>query len=152
VRFCPTDVDTILPNSVVNRSATLLVAIALSEACLWLPVVQHGVRTLGDRALNSHTLQSEMTALLNEKAVLAEHPAAPSLYAFMPQSVSHKFMAGLDQRTGPQERRGAAFKAAPEVKKLLRSRAGDDTNSSTANAGGKARKDITEKALAGKAF
>jgi hypothetical protein len=52
---------------------------------LWLPVVQHGVRTLGDRALNSHTLQSEITALLNEKAAHAEHLVAPSLYAFVPQ-------------------------------------------------------------------
>ncbi len=66
-----------LTGCVVDSSATLLVAIALSEACLWLPVVQHGIRTLGDRALNSHTLQSEITALLNERAVHAEHLVAP---------------------------------------------------------------------------
>lgn len=122
-------------------------AIALSEGCSWLPVVQHGVRTLGDRALNSHTLQSEMTALLNEKAVLAEHLVAPSLYAFMPQSVSHKFMAGLDQRTGPEERGGLVFKAAPEVMKLLRSRAGDHAGNPAAN-GSRALKQVTEKTMA----
>ena len=136
-----------LTDSVVNRSATLLVAITLSEACLWLPVVQHGVRTLGDRALNSHTLQSEMTALLNEKAALVEHLAAPSLYTFMPQSVSHRFMAGLDQRTGPEERRGLVFKTAPEPKKLLRSRAGDHA-SSPATDSLRPLKHVTEKSLA----
>jgi DNA-binding NtrC family response regulator len=101
-----------LTGCVVDSSATLLVAIALSEACLWLPVVQHGVRTLGDRALNSHTLQSEITALLNEKAMHAEHLVAPSLYAFVPQSASHRLVAGFDQRTGPEERRGFVFKTA----------------------------------------
>jgi CheY-like chemotaxis protein len=133
-----------LTDSVVNRSSTLLVAITLSEACLWLPVVQHGVRTLGDRALNAHTLQSEMTALLNEKAALVEHLAAPSLYAFMPQSVAHRFMAGLDQRTGPEERRGLVFKGAPEAKKLPRARAGDRASRPAAD-GSTPLKDGTEK-------
>jgi hypothetical protein len=103
-----------LTGCVVDSSATLLVAIALSEACLWLPVVQHGIRTLGDRALNSHTLQSEIAALSNEKAVHAEHLVAPSLYAFVPESASHRLMAGLDQRMSPQERRRFVFKTAAE--------------------------------------
>jgi hypothetical protein len=121
-----------LTGCVVDRSATLLVAIALSEACLWLPVVQHGVRTLGDRALNSHTLQSEITALLNEKAVHAEHLVAPSLYAFVPESASYRLMVGLDQRTGPQERRAFVFKTAAEPKKSLWTGPRDDAASWTA--------------------
>jgi hypothetical protein len=39
-------------------------------------------------------LQSEITALLNEKAVHAEHLVAPSPYAFVPESESHLLMAG----------------------------------------------------------
>src|SRR5580658_9761906 len=93
-----------LTGCVVDRSATLLVAIALSETCLWLPVVQHGVRTLGDRALNSHSLHSEMMELLNKKLVPAEHPVASARHDFVP--ASHRSMAGIDQRTGPEERRG----------------------------------------------
>ena len=95
-----------LTNCVVNHSATLLISIALSESCLWLPVVQHGVRTLGERALNSFTLQSEITALLNEKATGTAVPFARAVQRFMPESAAHKLMGGLDRRTGPEERRG----------------------------------------------
>ena len=95
-----------LTNCVVNHSATLLISIALSETCLWLPVVQHGVRTLGERALNSFTLQSEITALLNEVTTGAAVPFARAVQGFMPESAAHRFMDGLDRRTGPEERRG----------------------------------------------
>ena len=100
-----------LTNYVVSHSATLLIAVALSETCLWLPVVQHGVRTLGERALNSFALQSEITALLNEKATGAAAPFAGAVQGFMPESASHRLMAGLDQRTGPEERRGLSVRS-----------------------------------------
>ena len=97
-----------LTNSVVNHSATLLISVALSETCLWLPVVQHGVRTLGERALNSFTLQSEITALLNEKTSGEGVPFARAVHGFMPESAAHRLMGGQDRRTGPEERRGWA--------------------------------------------
>jgi len=99
-----------LTNCVVNHSATLLISIALSETCLWLPVVQHGVRTLGERALNSFTLQSEITALLNEVTTGAAVPFARAVQAFMPESAAHRLMDGLDRRTGPEERRGLTLR------------------------------------------
>jgi CheY-like chemotaxis protein len=134
-----------LTDSVVNHSATLLVAIALSETCLWLPVVQHGVRTLGDRALNSHSLHSEMMELLNKKLVPAEHPVASARHDFVP--ASHRSMAGIDQRTGPEERRGLVFKTAPEEENLLPLRADNHARSRAAD-GSSPVKRVTRKSLA----
>jgi HSP20 family molecular chaperone IbpA len=57
-------------------------------------------------------------------------------------------MAGLDQRIGPEERRGFVFKTAAQPKKSLRTRLGDDAASLTAAAGQKPRKRIAEKAKA----
>jgi DNA-binding NtrC family response regulator len=54
-----------LTDSVLELGGTLFVSIALSEASLWLPVVQRGMLTLGDRALNSSTLQLEVREALS---------------------------------------------------------------------------------------
>lgn len=43
---------------------TLIVAIALSESCLWLPVVEKGERVLGTRALNSEQFEREAEKIL----------------------------------------------------------------------------------------
>jgi hypothetical protein len=139
-----------LTDSVVKRSCNLLVAIALSETCLWLPVVQHGIRTLGDRALNSHNLQSEITELLNENVALAEHLVAPSLHVFVPELASHRSIVGIDRRTGPEERRGIVFKAAPAPKKLPRSQLSDQPISSPSE-GSRPRKRTSENTLTAKA-
>jgi hypothetical protein len=108
-----------LTNCVANHSATLLISIALSEACLWLPVVQHGVRTLGERALNSFTLQSEITALLNEKTTGAAAPFARAVHGFMPESAAHRLMGGLDRRTGPEERRGLSVRSSSGTDRIV---------------------------------
>jgi len=107
-----------LTNCVVSHSATLLISIALSETCLWLPVVQHGARTLGERALNSFTLQSEITALLNEKTTGAAVPFARAVHGFMPESAAHRLMVGLDRRTGPEERRGLMVRGGATPDKI----------------------------------
>jgi hypothetical protein len=50
---------------VVTRNwGTLLVGVALSESCLWLPVVERGANVLGKRALNANMLESELSMLL----------------------------------------------------------------------------------------
>jgi hypothetical protein len=54
---------------IARRSGTLIVAIALSESCLWLPVVEQGERVLGRRALNPEQLEREL-----EKILLASDP------------------------------------------------------------------------------
>jgi hypothetical protein len=50
---------------VTQQGGTLLVSVALSESCLWLPVVEWGVKVLGNRALNAAMLESEAEMLLS---------------------------------------------------------------------------------------
>ena len=52
---------------VIGRAGTLIVGVALSESCLWLPVVEQGARVLGSRALNAHMLESEMEMLIGAR-------------------------------------------------------------------------------------
>ncbi len=90
-----------LSNSVLELRGTLLVSIALSEATLWLPVVQRGKRTLGDRALNASTLQLEVREALTATAgtqpssmarkaptCISDRPARLSILAMDRRSVS----------------------------------------------------------------
>ncbi len=58
-----------LADSVTRHKRTLLVGVALSESCLWLPVVERGVGVLGRRALNSQMLETEMEKLLRASAL-----------------------------------------------------------------------------------
>lgn len=53
-----------LMSNLLRRGASLLVGIELSESCLWLPVLDHGKKTLGSRALNARLLESEMESIL----------------------------------------------------------------------------------------
>jgi hypothetical protein len=53
-----------LAGIVARQSGTLFIAVALSETCLWLPVVERGVRALGKRALNPSMLEFELAKLL----------------------------------------------------------------------------------------
>ena len=57
-----------LTDAVVRRSNTLLIAISLSETCLWLPAVERGVRVLGERAVPADFLEQELEAVLSERA------------------------------------------------------------------------------------
>jgi|SRR5690348_14149831 len=52
---------------IARRSGTLIVAIALSESCLWLPVVEQGKRVLGMRALNAEHLEREAEKILRAR-------------------------------------------------------------------------------------
>jgi DNA-binding NtrC family response regulator len=56
-----------LRDTVIKRAGSLFVAILLSESCLWLPVAERGVRTLGECALDPHTLEEEIEGLLSER-------------------------------------------------------------------------------------
>jgi hypothetical protein len=58
-----------LADAVTQHSRTLLVGVALSESCLWLPVVERGVGVLGRRALNAQMLESEMEKLMRASAL-----------------------------------------------------------------------------------
>jgi DNA-binding NtrC family response regulator len=57
-----------LTDAVVRRSNTLLIAISLSESCLWLPAVERGARVLGERAVPAEFLEQELEAVLAERA------------------------------------------------------------------------------------
>jgi hypothetical protein len=50
---------------VTRQLGTLMVGVALSESCLWLPVVDRGTDVLGKRALNASVIEAEAEAILS---------------------------------------------------------------------------------------
>lgn len=79
---------------IARRSGTLIVAIALSESCLWLPVVEKGERVLGTRALNSEQLEREA-----EKILRASDPK--HLRTLAPEVHPQPRRAGVPRRKSP---------------------------------------------------
>lgn len=53
-----------LAEAMRRRSGSLIVGVALSESCLWLPVIERGVSVLGKRAFNPAMLEMELDRLL----------------------------------------------------------------------------------------
>lgn len=53
-----------LAETMRRHSGTLIVGIALSESCLWLPVIERGISVLGKRALSPAMLEPELDRLL----------------------------------------------------------------------------------------
>ena len=49
---------------VSQQTGNLFIAVPLSETCLWLPAVENGVRSLGERALNPLMLRTEAENIL----------------------------------------------------------------------------------------
>jgi hypothetical protein len=47
-----------------RQCGSLFIGVSLSETCLWLPVVEQGIRSLGKRALNPESLDVELQDLL----------------------------------------------------------------------------------------
>jgi len=67
---------------IARRGGTLLVAIALSESCLWLPTVESGTKVLGTRALNPEQLEQEAEKILrpsDQKQLRTRPPSAHPL-------------------------------------------------------------------------
>jgi DNA-binding NtrC family response regulator len=57
-----------LTDAVARHSCTLLIAISLSETCLWLPIVEDGATALGERAVSTDLLEPELEELIKEHA------------------------------------------------------------------------------------
>lgn len=53
-----------LASLIAQQSGNLFISVPLSETCLWLPAVENGVRSLGQRALNPLTLAKEAELIL----------------------------------------------------------------------------------------
>src|SRR5580693_771668 len=53
-----------LSSLIARQSGNLFISVPLSETCLWLPAVENGVRSLGQRALNPLTLATEAELIL----------------------------------------------------------------------------------------
>lgn len=53
-----------LATLIAQQSGSLFVSVPLSETCLWLPAVENGVRSLGQRALNPLMLATEAEFIL----------------------------------------------------------------------------------------
>jgi DNA-binding response OmpR family regulator len=65
-----------LASLVAQQTGNLFISVPLSETCLWLPAVENGVRSLGERALNPLMLKTEAESILRacDKATAAlEH-------------------------------------------------------------------------------
>jgi DNA-binding response OmpR family regulator len=65
-----------LAEAVAQQSSTLLVSVALSESCLWLPVIERGERSLGRRALTPEMLEFEVETILSGAHRGASHANA----------------------------------------------------------------------------
>jgi DNA-binding response OmpR family regulator len=55
-----------LIDTIARHEGTLLIGVALSESCLWLPVLQRGTNVFGKRAFNADLIESEVELLLRE--------------------------------------------------------------------------------------
>ena len=53
---------------IAQHARSLFVGVALSETCLWLPVICRGAHVLGKRALNPEMLEAELLGLLSASA------------------------------------------------------------------------------------
>jgi hypothetical protein len=53
-----------LGDTMKQHLGTLIVGVALSESCLWLPVIERGVAVLGKRAFSPAALEAELDRLL----------------------------------------------------------------------------------------
>lgn len=95
-----------LTDTVLEFAGTLLVSIALSEASLWLPVVQRGMLTLGDRALNAAMLEAEVIEALNQPPGTHAAIAPRKAHGSITDSALRLSIEATDRRTGPKERRG----------------------------------------------
>jgi hypothetical protein len=93
-----------LSNFVLELQGTLLVSVALSEATLWLPVVQCGKRTLGDRALNAAMLQLEIRDALTATAGTRTSSIARKVPTCIADRAARLSILAMDRRTGPDRR------------------------------------------------
>jgi hypothetical protein len=88
-----------LAEIVARRSGTLLVGVALSESCLWLPVVERGVNVLGRRALNARSLEVELDFVLDIRVLGAIKGTIPSVRLRNSRELS-------DRTTSPRRKNG----------------------------------------------
>lgn len=113
-----------LTDVVLDYGATLLVSVALSEASLWLPVVQRGMITLGDRALNSSKLQLEITQLLDKPSRTQASNSSGKAPGWAAETSPRETLSAADPGVGPGERRGRAAQGNAAPKNSLAPRRG----------------------------
>jgi hypothetical protein len=108
-----------LTDSVLEQDGTLLVSVALSEASLWLPVVQRGILTLGDRALNSSMLNLEVREALGAAPGTRASSASRRTRGSTGDPAVRSSFPATGRRTGAEDRRGRAVSKHLEAKRLL---------------------------------
>jgi len=73
---------------IAQQSGNLFISVPLSETCLWLPAVEKGTRSLGQRALNPLTLAKEAGVTLRTCDTAAARPqSARNGSAISPRAV-----------------------------------------------------------------
>jgi hypothetical protein len=108
-----------LTDSVLEQDGTLLVSVALSEASLWLPVVQRGILTLGERALNSSMLNLEVREALGAVPGTRASSASRRMGGSTGDRAVRPSFPATDRRTGAEDRRGRPVSKHPEPKRFL---------------------------------
>jgi hypothetical protein len=98
-----------LADAVAQQSSTLLVSVALSESCLWLPVVERGERSLGRRAVTPEMLGFELETILS-----GAHHAGNRDTLADPHPDSHRDSHAHAKREVPPRRRSSPVAASPD--------------------------------------
>jgi hypothetical protein len=84
-----------LSQDVARRSASLFVQVELSEGHLWLPAVERGKRTLGERALDPAEFETQLVTLLSgEAANRLSGQARPTAAMELPRGLAPPFDGG----------------------------------------------------------
>jgi DNA-binding NtrC family response regulator len=91
-----------LADAVAQQSSTLLVSVALSESCLWLPVIERGDRSLGQRAVTPDMLGFELETILSSAHRAANRGALAGAH-----SDSHRDSHAHPKRELPPRRKSA---------------------------------------------
>jgi hypothetical protein len=87
-----------LAGLIERQGGTLFIGVRLSETCLWLPVVENGARSLGQRAMNPAMLESELEELLR----FPRAPARAWLFDSRPASIPAGNIRETERITSPR--------------------------------------------------
>ena len=70
-----------LADLITRCTASLLVGVQVSDGFLWFPAVERGLKTLGNRAVNSQMLESEVDQMLSDQPSSARPDSAAEPFA-----------------------------------------------------------------------
>ncbi|MFZ3217737.1 MAG: hypothetical protein WA192_16885 [Candidatus Acidiferrales bacterium] len=116
---------------VARQAGNLFMSVPLSETCLWLPVVENGVKSLGQRAMNPMALAMEAESILRACAAPAARREASSAAIARvgpsPLGAATQSPAPARLDCEPRARNSARVFAAPKLEIPARRKTASDT-------------------------